>query len=242
MSAPRPRGATLQDVVRACVTLLFGRFRSFGGLTAEETKALQAERREYAERVLHYIRALPAPVESVAQEVRAVTQRFQGDQRADKMPTPEQFAGAVKDAFADRPAAIPCQGCRDMGGWYSHASPGAVLHPRAVGALPWPKGLYLCTAHHEAALFYFARADRQRAGFAWHYPPPACMAPKGWFTKPPHKRPDLSAWIDGASLSLMARWARRFVQEHTDIELPEVGESLPLPEPKAEAPTEYDPV
>lgn len=218
----RDLGPGLKEVIRAQVTFLFGRFRPVGGMTEEEQKAQAAERVEFTERVWGYLKALSAPTHEVIERVREAARHFQQDQRAEKMPTPEQVAARVKDHFSALALSAPCRGCKDMGGWYLFAGEDAPLHRKEDGVIPYPGKVFLCGWHHDAVNWYASREIARGNRRHFLYPPPSCLVPRQHYSTPAGERPDVAAYLDGAKMGPMARWARAFVHEVYGLEIVEV--------------------
>ncbi len=209
---------TVVEVVRAQVATLFGKYRPAGGLTAEETSAVQAERVEFSRRLADLIRGIDAPDAAIIEQIRNVTRVVYSDDKMRNLPTPESLCSLVKRAFATRIRAT-CQGCVDMGGRYENASPDAPILARAQGDIDYGEHGWLCLSHHHAALWYQRRecARRNVPGIAgllprFAYPPPEEILPRsGRPTQPPADDPGWESYTDGGNMGPLARWARGFV-------------------------------
>lgn len=196
---------TLAEIVRAQVALLFSKWRG-GALSDEEKAAMQADRAEWSQRLTMYLRAIDAPERAVIEQVRKVTRELYRDANPNKIPSIEEVAARVKGAFQVQ-REVACEGCRDMGGYYLHASDDEPLYSREPGTHPWGLDRSLCTFHHEAANWYAWRAGWWAQGKPWPYPAPLILLPRG----ARHDR-DWSQHTDGALMGRMARWAVAYVE------------------------------
>lgn len=212
-------GVTLAEVVKAQVAYLFGKFRPPTSLSAEETNAIRAERVEFSDRLIAFLRAIDAPEPRIVQEVRAVARDLFNDSSYTKMPTPEQVSSRVKAAFAVR-ARPTCFGCTDMGGRYEVAGDDAPLKEKQIGEFEYPGHGFLCSSHHHPVHWY-AHREAVRRGvtgpcgtpFVMEYPPPSELLPSGVVPRSaPAADPKWASYTDGHNMGPLARWAREYVK------------------------------
>jgi hypothetical protein len=210
---------TLAQVVKAQVALLFGKYRPAGGLDAEEQKAVQAERHDFADRLVSMVQAIDAPEAAVIEQVRKVTRDVYADERRQNLPTVESLCSLVKRSFVSREKP-PCLGCRDMGGHYRTASPDEPLSKVQSGEVPYEGHGHLCPVHNRAVGWYEHRECRRRSipvsatgePPRFEYPPPYELLPRGACpTRPPADDPMWTSWTDGSRMGPLAKWARSFV-------------------------------
>jgi hypothetical protein len=206
---------TLAEVVRAQVATIFGKWRPAAGLEAAEAAAVLAERRDFADRLTSFVRAIEAPEPAVIQRVRDVTRSIYNDPNLRNLPTPEAIALQVKQVFVAKQRQR-CVGCIQMGGYYMSADVDAILHNPLLGDLDYGPAGTLCIAHHEVAHYFEAREERRRRGVLYRYPPPFSMLPRG-----SHNTPSADLWrayLDGADQGPMAKWARGWLEKERGVE------------------------
>lgn len=235
------RNVSIQDVVRAQVALLFGKFRPAGGLSPEEQGALRAERVEFGDRLCSMVRAIDAPEPAVIEQVRNVTREVYADERQRNLPTVESLCALVKRSFQTRTRGV-CLGCVEGGGSYMNASPDEPLGRKWQGEVEYAKVGWLCLIHHHAVVWYTQREKARRgiesiAGCVARDPgpPPFELRPRLALTAPADD-PNWASWTDGANMGPLARWAREFVKRVSGYDVGATETPL-LGEQVAAAPT-----
>lgn len=209
------RRASLSDVVRAQMTLLYGKWRPVMSLSDDEKTAMQADRSAAAEELLDYLRAMDVETHELIQAVRTVTREIMHETRS-TMPDPAEIGGRIKGVFNKGSAPKPCAGCKTMGGYYTRTGPDEPLYEPALGTAPWGGGVWLCFWHHETANWYVNRKLHDLESRAWPYKPPFPLLPRGVM---PYDRSDWTDYTDGPLSGPMGDWAREFAAKVLNVEI-----------------------
>ena len=205
---------TIGSVIRGNLGTLWGRYRPTQGLTAEETKAIGAERLEYGRQVAAGLEDVHATTEKIIRELRRIFKEIEKQPYSLKMPEPSEIVGRVRAALEGAREIQDCVCCRAVGsspGVFSDTPTGSIakgiirIENSGSGGNP----TWWCAGCHEVLSWYTNRQHRFEQGRDFPYPPPWSIIPKAALRREPDQ---FGEFTDGEFVSPLASHVREFVE------------------------------
>jgi hypothetical protein len=202
---------TIGSVIRGNLGTLWGRYRQTQGLSAEETKAIGAERQEFGRQIMAGLEDVHAPTEIIIRELRRIFREIEQQPFSLKMPEPAEIVGRLRATLEGEREVVDCVACKALG-----SSPGVFADTRGgaiqrgvvrVGSSA--SATWWCFGCYEVFSWYTNRQDRFEEGRGWPYPPPSSMLPKASYPRPAG---ECGAYTDGQFVTPLAAYVREFVE------------------------------
>lgn len=203
---------SLAETVRGQVAELFGKYRPAAGLSAEEIKAIGAERTEFASRIVAGLRGLAHSQDAITREFRRVIYEIRNEPWGSKMPTAEGIVGRVRSACSGGFEIPWCVCCEHLGGTpgYWIDSP---LTDKSRGAVKAEvTGEWWCGTCHEALAWYWNRELFAENGRSWGQAVPTILVPKNAWRMGVEVH-ELEPYTDGLNQGRLALFVRRYVRK-----------------------------
>ena len=194
---------------------MWGRHKPTHGLTAEETKAIGAERLEFGRQITAGLEDVHATTEKIIRELRRVFKEIEQQPYGFKMPEPSEIVGRVRAALEGAREIQDCVCCRSLGSGppvFADSAQVVSIQKGAIrvegsgmsGAPTW-----WCGGCHEVLAWYTNRQRNYELGLSFGYPPPWSITPKAAVNRADD---EYGEFTDGTLVTPLAAYVREFVE------------------------------